>query len=533
MPGSGVGLWLDRWRDARLHATRRHRRLGVARGHTGAAPSWRRRRRSRHVVDCPWSPVARSDRAARRRSPLAAWIVVAHAAPDLLELDRSVDQSTGLAAVVGLLAVVAVAWLARVARRPSAAVGVALLAVLVLPGVVVATRNGRCSSCWRAARSSSLVLRPERGESVTRVALPLLTLVPGISGGSETYARELCRALARVGDARLRGARADARDRRRRRPPDRRSRPATGPRRQSPAGSARWGAPRSRPGRSGAHLDHADVVHYPLTVPCRAPRVPTVLTLLDVQHLDLPELFPRGERLFRRLAYDRAARRADQVVVISEWVRERVVERLGLDSGARSRGPPRRRPRAVHARSRACGASRSSTTPRGRGRTRTTTRLFEAFALLRRERPELRLVLTGVGHDAARLPDGRRGARRRLASTSASRCTAARLRSCSRASTRASGCRRSRRWPAAARCRLERRIAARGRRRRGGPLRPAPTPTAIAAGVAEALAPCRRAVRARARARRGASRGTRRRAPTTASTSWRPEPEAARGPPRP
>ena len=28
-----------------------------------------------------------------------------------------------------------------------------------------------------------------------RVALPLLTLVPGISGGSETYARELCRAL--------------------------------------------------------------------------------------------------------------------------------------------------------------------------------------------------------------------------------------------------------------------------------------------------------------------------------------------------
>ena len=32
-----------------------------------------------------------------------------------------------------------------------------------------------------------------------RIALPLLTLVPGISGGSEMYARELCRALARVG----------------------------------------------------------------------------------------------------------------------------------------------------------------------------------------------------------------------------------------------------------------------------------------------------------------------------------------------
>ena len=34
------------------------------------------------------------------------------------------------------------------------------------------------------------------------VGISLLTLVPGISGGSETYARELCRALARVGELR-------------------------------------------------------------------------------------------------------------------------------------------------------------------------------------------------------------------------------------------------------------------------------------------------------------------------------------------
>ncbi len=32
-----------------------------------------------------------------------------------------------------------------------------------------------------------------------RVGLSLLTLVPGISGGSETYARELAHALARIG----------------------------------------------------------------------------------------------------------------------------------------------------------------------------------------------------------------------------------------------------------------------------------------------------------------------------------------------
>ena len=86
-----------------------------------------------------------------------------------------------------------------------------------------------------------------------------------------------------------------------------------------------------RPGGMRERLEDADVVHYPLTVPVPPVERPTVLTLLDVQHLDLPHLFPRGERLFRRLAYDRGARRADRVVVISEWVRERVIDRLGLD----------------------------------------------------------------------------------------------------------------------------------------------------------------------------------------------------------
>jgi hypothetical protein len=32
------------------------------------------------------------------------------------------------------------------------------------------------------------------------IGISLLTLVPGLSGGSETYARELCRALDRVGE---------------------------------------------------------------------------------------------------------------------------------------------------------------------------------------------------------------------------------------------------------------------------------------------------------------------------------------------
>ena len=86
-----------------------------------------------------------------------------------------------------------------------------------------------------------------------------------------------------------------------------------------------------RPGRLGGRLATADV-HYPLTVPVPPVERPTVLTLLDVQHLDSPALFPTQRAAFSGVGIaDWAARRASHVVVISEWVRERVVERLGLD----------------------------------------------------------------------------------------------------------------------------------------------------------------------------------------------------------
>jgi glycosyltransferase involved in cell wall biosynthesis len=237
-----------------------------------------------------------------------------------------------------------------------------------------------------------------------RVGLSLLTLVPGISGGSETYARDLCRALARVGGHRYEvlvptlapeaggGLETVV---------------ATG----YPASTTVPGRLRAmtgvsmRPGALADRLTGADVVHYPLTVPVPPVDRPTILTLLDVQHLDLPALFPRGERLFRRLAYDRAAARADQVIVISEWTRGRVVERLGLDPGR------------VHAIHLAVDHERFSPDPTVEREPfllyparpwahKNHARLFEAFAGLRHERPELRLVLTGVGHVAARLPAG-------------------------------------------------------------------------------------------------------------------------------
>ena len=237
-----------------------------------------------------------------------------------------------------------------------------------------------------------------------RVGLSLLTLVPGISGGSETYARELCRALARVGRHRYEvlvptlapeaggGLETVV---------------ATG----YPAATTIPGRLRAmtgasmRPGALARRLTGADVVHYPLTVPVPPVERPTIMTLLDVQHLDLPELLPRGEHLFRRLAYDRGARRASRVVVISEWTRGRVIERLGLE------------PDRVHAIHLAVDHDRFSPAP---GVTREPfllyparpwphknhERLYEAFARLRDGRPELRLVLTGVGHDQSGLPPG-------------------------------------------------------------------------------------------------------------------------------
>ena len=237
-----------------------------------------------------------------------------------------------------------------------------------------------------------------------RVVLSLLTLVPGISGGSETYARELCRALARVGthdyEALVPTLAPDAAD-------GLAGTVATGYRASTTTAGrlTAMGLAAVRPGSLRRRLEESDVVHYPLTVPVPPTRRPTVLTLLDVQHHDLPELFPRGERLFRRLAYDRGAREAGQVIVISDWVRGRVIERLGLD------------PARVHAIQLAVDHERFTPDhaverepflyyPARPWPHKNHSRLYEAFALLREERPELRLVLTGAGHDARRLPEG-------------------------------------------------------------------------------------------------------------------------------
>jgi glycosyltransferase involved in cell wall biosynthesis len=237
-----------------------------------------------------------------------------------------------------------------------------------------------------------------------RVGISLLTLIPGISGGSETYARELTRALARVGELEYEVLVPTIAE-------DAGGGLPTRVAVEYPASLTTVGRLRAmataaaRPGALGRHLDAFAVAHYPLTVPLPRASTRTVLTLLDVQHLDLPQLFSRGERLFRHVAYDRAARQADRVIVISDWVRNRVVERLGLAP---------ERVRAVH-----LGVDLERFTPDASVARepfllyparpwphKNHGRLFAAFDMLRARHPELRLVLTGSGHDSSSLPAG-------------------------------------------------------------------------------------------------------------------------------
>src|SRR4051794_12343104 len=82
----------------------------------------------------------------------------------------------------------------------------------------------------------------------------------------------------------------------------------------------------------GRRLDGPfDVLNYPLTVPVPRFRGPTVVTLHDLQHLELPSFFSRGERAFRRFAYEGAARRASVVVTPSSHARDTAAERIGID----------------------------------------------------------------------------------------------------------------------------------------------------------------------------------------------------------
>ena len=172
------------------------------------------------------------------------------------------------------------------------------------------------------------------------------------------------------------------------------------------------------------------------------------MTVHDLQHELYPQFFSRAELAYRRVLYRQPVtlepdRRSPSPSTPARRCSTRygldptrvVAIPLGVDHDRLTPGDGPREPFLLY--------------PANPWPHKNHARLYEAFALVRRERPELRLVLTGTGH-AATLPDGVES-RGRVSYDELSASTAPRRRSSSRACTRASACRRSRRWPAAAR----------------------------------------------------------------------------------
>ena len=227
-----------------------------------------------------------------------------------------------------------------------------------------------------------------------RVGISLLTLVPGVVGGSETYARELVRALGSVGEHEYEVfTPAIVED-----VPGRTVRSYRASR-TTPGRLAAMAQATVLPGRirGELRLQELDAIHFPLTV--MLPRVdspPAAVSLLDIQHVFFPEFFSRAELAYRRVVYGWSLRRAHTVIAISQHVKETLVERMAIDAERvevihlgldhelfRPDGDAPRRPFLLY--------------PANPWPHKNHQRLFEAFRRVRRARPELRLVLTGTG----------------------------------------------------------------------------------------------------------------------------------------
>jgi glycosyltransferase involved in cell wall biosynthesis len=215
--------------------------------------------------------------------------------------------------------------------------------------------------------------------------------VPGVSGGSETYVRELVRALGRVGGFEYRvfvpSLATDVDGLPTELVPEYRASRSTGGRIAAMARAT------VRRGAITRHFAGFDVLHFPLSVmiPPVASRSATT-TVLDVQHELLPQFFSRAELAYRRRVYGWSARRSRIVITISRHAAETLVERLGLSS---------ERVRPIH-----LGIDHDVFRPGDETRGefllyparawphKNHTRLFESFAELRRRHPGLELVLT-------------------------------------------------------------------------------------------------------------------------------------------
>jgi glycosyltransferase involved in cell wall biosynthesis len=144
----------------------------------------------------------------------------------------------------------------------------------------------------------------------------------------------------------------------------------------------------------------------------REPRVcpvPCVITVFDLQHEYLPELFDPVELRHRKRFYPESCTTADHVIAISEFTRQGVIERYGVEPSRVTTIPlaagsdfdwRAADARVAEVRGRYALPTRYVFYPANTWHHKNHGRLIEALARYRRETGEtLALVLTGVGRE--------------------------------------------------------------------------------------------------------------------------------------
>jgi glycosyltransferase involved in cell wall biosynthesis len=245
-----------------------------------------------------------------------------------------------------------------------------------------------------------------RGKTITlKVDQFMPSFVPGGMGGTETYARQIFEALAVSSDISIYAIL-----------PETALDFTTEDRRREMKGvrivDSTFGRLRGvaqvllRARKISALLRNDAVTFVPFTAPIlsrgRVGRL--VVTLHDVQHRELPNLFTRAEHIYRLFTYERPARKAEHIITDSEYAKQSIVRELGIDPERITAIP--------------LGVNTEGFTPyfgerdnfvyypaRGWAH-KNHPRLIEAMKIVRRTLPDLRLVLTGGALESlAALPD--------------------------------------------------------------------------------------------------------------------------------
>lgn len=244
--------------------------------------------------------------------------------------------------------------------------------------------------------------------TVPRIAIMMNTLVRGRMGGTEVYADELVARFESSDTLRFVDVLAEGEA------PLDSARPSVflSQARRGTGGLSRFANYLYNiifAARQGKTIGPVDLAYYPFSAvtPAVKSRRGTVVTIHDLQHRDLPRLFSTSQKIYRNLTYERPARRATKVVVISDFTAQSVMKELGIPVEQLARIYP--------------GIDHEFFTPRkaidysrpgfvyypARGLPhKNHARLFQAFALVREQHPELRLVLSGADQDKlGDLPD--------------------------------------------------------------------------------------------------------------------------------